>query len=104
MTEREARARRLPIAAWVFALAAFATWDAVADSNPGTPDSPTVGMSGAATLRLALVMPSARMRLPLTWVSKEGAEPNITSMRPPIMSGTVVPLPLYGTCSMSVPV
>ena len=36
------------------------------DSNPGRPDSAMVGISGAAALRFALEMPSARIRPDLT--------------------------------------
>src|SRR3954465_1053118 len=76
----------------------------VYDSNPGRPDSAIVGISGTTALRFTLDTPSARMRPDLTCGSSDGIEPNMTSTCPPINSGTVNALPLYGTCSMFVPV
>src|SRR6476469_6146758 len=52
------------------------------DSNPGTPVSASVGMSGAAALRFRLAMPRGRMRAARTCGRSAGTEPNMTSMRP----------------------
>src|SRR3954470_2548399 len=68
----------------------------VDDSNPGRPDSAIVGMSRTTALRFTLDTPSARMRPDLTCGNSDGMEPNITSTWPPINSGTVNALPLYG--------
>ena len=53
-------------------------------------------MSGAEPLRFALVIPSGRMRPALTCGSSDGADPNMTSIRPPTMSGTVDGAALVG--------
>src|SRR6476469_915272 len=70
----------------------------VYDSNPGSPDSAIVGTCGTTALRLALETPSARMRPDFICGSSAGIEPKSTSTCPPINSGTVNALPLYGTC------
>ena len=71
-------------------------------SYPGTPDSATVGISGAISARFALLTASARS-LPLRAC---GRMPVITlkvpCTSPPITAVTAGLPPLYGTCSRSI--
>ena len=72
-------------------------------SKPGT-ESPTVGTSGSASERVAVVTASART-LPALMVSIDsGKGLNITCTWPPSRSVSAGAPPRYGTCSMSMPV
>jgi len=75
----------------------------VVASKPGTV-SATVGTSGAAGDRLAVVWASARILPSLAIGNADGMLSNITCMLPPIRSGMANWRPLYGMCVMLVPV
>ena len=63
-----------------------------------------VGSSGAAAERLALVTASARSLPPRTCGMAEAMLPNIRLTCPASKSVSAGLLPLYGTCTMRVPV
>src|SRR4029079_7266367 len=73
-------------------------------SNPGSPDSASVGTSGSAAERSALVTASARNLPALMNESDDGRLSNINCTCPPIRSVSAGLLPLYGTCVISTPV
>jgi len=63
-------------------------------SKPGSPDSATVGRSGASEVRFAVVTASARTRPPFTWESDEARLSNMRSTRPPMRSCMAAAAPL----------
>src|SRR5574341_1339708 len=69
--------------------------------KPGRPDSATVGTSGKAEERLAVVTAMARSLPDLMNGIAEGIESNISWICPPIRSVKAGALPLYGTCCMA---
>ena len=73
-------------------------------SNPGTPASLTVGMSGNVATRFALVTAITRMRpvLPCCTTVEIGA--SIICASPDNTPVTDCPPPLYGTCTHFTPV
>ena len=73
------------------------------DTKPGTV-SLSVGTSGSCGRRFGLPVAMARslpawMCCSATWTGR-----NMKSMRPPSRSVTAPAVPLYGTCSISMPV
>ena len=67
-------------------------------SNPGRPDSATVGTSGYAGARVAEVTANARSFPDLICGSDGGRLSNINCTCPAIRSCNAGALPLYGTC------
>ena len=76
----------------------------VATSKPLSPCSSRLGISGAAAERFAVVTPSARIRPLRTCGIMVAIGSKIICTRPASRSGTATPVPLYGTCNMSIPV
>src|SRR3954454_13331225 len=71
------------------------------DSNPGTPDSATVEISGRTGDLAELVTASARS-LPDFTCGRTGIMlSNANGIWPPMRSTIAGPLPLYGICAMS---
>ena len=66
-------------------------------SNPGSPDSDTVGNSGAVGTRCALVTAMPRSLPSRASGSPTGRLENTSEMWPPIASEIAGPSPLYGT-------
>src|SRR6218665_456646 len=71
--------------------------------EPGRPDSATVGSSGAAPERLALVTASALSLPAFTCGMAERMVSNISCAWPPITSVSAGALPLYGMCVIFTP-
>ena len=74
----------------------------VLESKPGMPLSAMVGSVGAAALRFALLMASARRRPEFTYGSTDSVLANIIETCPAIRSVTAGGVPLYGICAMSI--
>ncbi len=72
-------------------------------SKPGR-KSPTVGTSGNASERVAVVTASGRSLPPLMYSIAAGTVLNTSCTWPPSRSASAGPNPRYGTSSMSVPV
>src|SRR5437016_7537277 len=72
-------------------------------SNPGKPDSASVGRSGAAAMRFELATPSATSLPALTCGNADGVPANIICTCPPTTAPTAGAMPLNGTCTMSIP-
>ena len=66
-------------------------------------ESPTVGMSGSAGERIAVVTASARSLPALMYSIDEGMVAKKTCTCPPSRSVSAGPPPRYGTCTMSAP-
>src|SRR5688572_9747515 len=73
-------------------------------SNSDTPVSFTVGRCGSAGDRAVPVVASARRRPDLTCPTTEPLVANVRNTWPPIKSVIAGALPLYGTCTILVPV
>ena len=66
-------------------------------SNPGIPDSATVGRSGSAAMRLSLATASALILPALICGAPAARSRNISGIWPPSRSWIAGPAPLYGT-------
>src|SRR5688572_32708115 len=75
-----------------------------ATSTPRKPDSASVGTCGIREDRFGLVMAMARRRLLLTCCITPVIPPNIICASPDRIAITAGAVPLYGMCTMSVPV
>ena len=73
-------------------------------SNPGRPDSTSVGTSGANVVRFRLAIAIARRRPARTCGSAGGVVFIITSTSPAIRLMVAGAMPLNGMCTMSVAV
>ena len=65
--------------------------------------STSVGTSGSAGMRCALVTASARTLPPCTCGIAVDAIGNANCVAPAMMDGTISTEPLYGTCTTSIP-
>ena len=72
-------------------------------SNPGRPDSATVGTSGKLDERLGLPIASTRRRPAVTCGSAEGIVTKLICTSPAISAVSCPAVPLYGTCTMLTP-
>src|SRR5207253_8074722 len=72
-------------------------------SNPATPDSASVGTSGATDERLAVVTASARSLPAFASGHAVVILSKVIATRPPTTSCSAGGLPLYGMCCMSTP-
>src|ERR1700687_3011591 len=71
-------------------------------SNPGKPDSAIVGTCGTAGDRVLFATASTRSLPAFADGMTAASPPNETATWPPSRSLIAAPLPLYGTCTMSI--